>query len=100
MGRQGIDRPVEYHEHVHVEQAEAAMLTSFLMAVSAFLVLFFTSAPVWAVCGGLWVLGYVLMAVGGWVVAWFRGEDVYRGSSHEEAAYALTEKYLREKGDL
>lgn len=100
MGAKGIDVPVEFHEHVHVEQAEVSMLTSFLVALSAFLVLWLTSVPLLAVCAGVWFLGYSLKALSGWLVAWFRGEDPYWGSTHEEAAYALTENYLREKGDL
>jgi len=97
MGARGIDVPVEYHEHVHVEQAEVSMLTSFLVAAVAFLVLWLTPAPLWAVCAGVWLLGYFLKAFSGWVVAWMRGESPYWGSSHEEAAYALTDQWIREK---
>jgi len=96
MGKAGIDRPVEFHEHVHVEQAEVSMFTAFIISGGISLLLL-TQIPSWASGLGVWTLGYLLMAASGWIVAWFRGEDPYRGSTHEEAAYALTEEYIRKK---
>jgi len=78
------------HEHVHVEQFEASMVSSFLVALGVVVLLValghFRAAAV-AGCV-LWSLGYLLMGVGGWLAAFFRGEPMYRGSQHEESAYA------------
>ena len=93
MGAAGIDTLLEYHEHVHVEQSEVAMLTGFIISLSAFLILWLTSIPAIYVAGGMWLFSYVLKSISGWLVAWFRGEDPYWGSSHEEAAYAITEQF-------
>lgn len=96
MGAVGIDTIVEYHEHVHVEQSEVAMLTGFILSLSAFLVLWLTSVPAIYVASAMWFLSYFLKSLSGWLVAWFRGEDMYGGCTHEEAAYAITEKHRRE----
>ena len=44
-GGKGIDTRVEYHEHVHTEQSEVAMLTSFLTALVVGGVLFYLRRP-------------------------------------------------------
>jgi hypothetical protein len=41
--------------------------------------------------------GYLFFLVSGWLVAVLRGENAYSGSQHEEAAYAIAEKYERMK---
>lgn len=72
------------HEHSHSEQYEAAGLIGSLVGLCAFLgavapwlgVVAWVGVP-WADMGA------------GFVVAWLRGEDPYRGSHNEEAAYAL-----------
>jgi hypothetical protein len=64
---------VQQHEHVHVEQCEVSMLQSLVVGLAA------------------WACGYLLMGVTGWTTAWLRGEDPYRGSTHEESAYAQTD---------
>ena len=97
MSGDDADGPIELHEHVHVEQFEVSMLTTFLLGGSLYLLYRFTLLPDWLLCVGVWLMGYVLMAVSGWIVAWMRGENAYRGSAHEEAAYAIVEGYLREK---
>jgi hypothetical protein len=82
---------LEEHEGVHVEQIEAAMLRGLVTGAaiaglgqsSAFLVV---GLVVWATAS-------LQEFVANWTTAWLRGEDPYRGSAHEEAAYALDELY-------
>jgi hypothetical protein len=92
-GRRGFPEdpwePIQVHEHVHVEQFEAAMLRSALVGLVVALGGQTTLGLV------IWCLGYVLMLVASWVTAILRGEDPYRGSHHEEAAYAIDEVYER-----
>jgi hypothetical protein len=94
-GGDGIDTKVEYHEHVHAEQFEVAMLISFLLAVYVFTAMallgHFDLTPF--LCIPIWASGWIVTLAGGWVVALLRGEPVYRGSAHEEAAYAIQEQF-------
>jgi len=89
----GVDTGVEYHEHVHVEQSEVIMLVMFLEALGVFTYLTVTQDIERAAIVGLiiWLSGIFVNALCGWIVAWMRGEDPYRGSTHEESAYAQTE---------
>jgi hypothetical protein len=82
---------LQVHEHVHVEQCEASMLRSFLVALGIGIELWLLGHPTAAIVSALviWTFGYWAMGIGGWVTAWLRGEDAYRGSHHEEAAYAI-----------
>lgn len=84
--------PIQVHEHVHVEQYQASMLSSFLIG-SLVMVTLGLAHQLWgtgALVGGtVWFLGYLWMGAGGWLTALVRGEDAYRGSQHEEAAYAI-----------
>ena len=74
---------VQTHEHVHVEQFEVAMFGSFLSGLAA-------GIFGHSIGGGLfvWWAGYLFMGICGWLVALMRGESPYRGSAHEESAYA------------
>lgn len=94
-GGAGIDTKVEFHEHVHVEQFEVAMLVSFLMALYVFIVMVLLGqvelAPL--ICIPIWASGWLVTLAGGWLVALLRGEPAYRGSAHEEAAYAIEEQF-------
>lgn len=85
------------HEHVHVEQFEASMLGGFIVGVSIAVVLAVLGHHVAGlILGGLiWSMGYLVMGVGGWLTALLRGEKAYRGSQHEESAYAQTERLQR-----
>ena len=84
-------KPIQVHEHVHVEQFEAAMLQSLIVG-SSVAILMHSSAGL--VLGAvIWLMGYVAMGAANWTTAWFRGEDPYRGSHHEEAAYAVDDRY-------
>lgn len=75
---------LQAHEHIHCEQFEAAGL-------------FVSFVALWALLGAIkpwlalavWVCGPWLYMAVGYAVAWLRGEDPYRGSHNEEAAYAL-----------
>jgi len=80
----GNKTDVQYHEHIHCEQAEAHMLSSAI--IGAFAAVF---GPLW-LSVVIWSTGYIFMGVGGWVVAFLRGEKPYSGSYHEEAAYGIT----------
>lgn len=84
--------PIQVHEHVHVEQFEVWMLSSLIIGLIVQLTVGFAHGE-WvtgSVLGGIiWFLGYAWMGVGGFLTAIVRGEDAYRGSAHEEAAYAI-----------
>lgn len=84
--------PIQVHEHVHVEQYEGSMLSSLIIGLLVMLTMGFGHG-LWvtgSVLGGIiWFLGYLWMGTAGWLTAIARGEDAYRGSSHEEAAYAI-----------
>lgn len=86
--------PIQVHEHVHVEQYEAWMLASCVIGLVVQLTVGLAHGQ-WvtgSVLGGIiWFLGYAWMGVGGYLTAIVRGEDAYRGSQHEEAAYAIEE---------
>lgn len=75
---------IQAHEHRHGEQYEAAGLCSLFIALWAFL----GAVECWLALG-VWVGGPWLYMGAGYAVAWLRGEDPYRGSHNEEAAYAL-----------
>jgi len=87
------------HEAVHLEQFEVSMLKSFLSASVAFIVCAilcpYKIALMIFLC--VWPFGYLFYLISGWLVAFLRGESPYKGSSHEEAAYAIAEDYLRRK---
>lgn len=78
--------PLQRHEHVHVEQLEVIMLHAFIVGTSAWL-----AGADWWIGAAIWATGYLLMGATGWLVAWLRGEDPYRGATHEESAYAQTD---------
>jgi hypothetical protein len=94
-GGPGIDTPVEFHENIHVEQAEISMMTAFLAAVLILIGSQFL--PIWFACFLGWVSGAILKAVSGWLVAVLRGGDPYWESMHERAAYAITEKEWKDE---
>lgn len=92
--REGDDwNPIQVHEHIHVEQYEAAMLRSLLVGLVVALVMHSAVGIIVGCC--IWVSGYLLMGASNWTTAWLRGEDPYRGSHHEEAAYAADDIYER-----
>jgi hypothetical protein len=77
---------IEDHEQVHVEQYETAGLifgTYTFMWCCFEPELWFWGLASWAVMPFLFMLS-------GFAIAWLRGEDPYRGSVNEEAAYAIT----------
>jgi len=82
------------HELHHVEQGEARMLAGFILGlVSAVIALHSGSSIMHCIFAlevpwlGSWLVGYFASLA----QAYLRGEDPYRGSHLEEAAYALTE---------
>lgn len=81
---------LQRHEHVHVEQYEACSLAAFIHGTLVGIVV--AALGHWEAGLTLWMLlwwsAYLLKGTGGWVAAWLRGEDPYRGSTHEESAYA------------
>jgi len=91
-GGEGIDTPVEFHEHFHSEQYEAAMLLGFLYGLTMFLLSWSAGSPVpGALCGGIsWVAAGALSYASASFQAWMRGEEAYHGNHLEEAAYAVT----------
>lgn len=81
---------VQRHEHVHVEQFEGVCASSFLVGLGVGVTVAALGHPgAGAIIGVvLWWAGYLIMGIGNYAAAWLRGEDPYRGSSHEESAYA------------
>lgn len=74
------------HELVHVEQVEAHGVVGFLLGLGSLL------AGSWVVALALWGCMHVVLYAGAAIVAWFRGEDPYRGNYLEEAAYNAEKK--------
>lgn len=85
-GGEGIDTKIERHEHVHVEQYEASMLVSFIIAIAVLATIRTIDAAILA--GAIWITGGVLPYVASLLQAWLRGEQAYGGSHLEEAARA------------
>lgn len=82
------------HEHIHVEQAEAASVGSFFVGLAAGIVLWLlghveAGAVLFLV---VWTTGYLVMGVSGWLTALLRGEEAYWGSTHEESARAQDDR--------
>lgn len=78
---------VQRHEHVHSEQGESYMLSSFVISLPFFIYgLNSATIAVWAMSLVAWSLGYLLMFTA-FVIALLRGESAYRGSHTEEGAY-------------
>lgn len=77
---------VQQHEHRHVEQGEAAMMQGFMFGLPVFISAMIMSTWLWIMALVMWTLGYVSMTAN-FFVALLRGEEAYRGSHHEEAAY-------------
>lgn len=87
-----IPHPVQYHEHVHVEQGESANLLSSISAVILAVMLAIVSNPTVAiVVSVLWasLMGHLATGLVHKLTAICRGEDHYWGSTHEESARAL-----------
>jgi len=97
-GGAGVDTEVEFHEHVHVEQFEVAMFFGLLMQLIFVVILLIKGQdPLWIVHGILWTMSWALTYGCAAVQAWFRGESGYKGSTMEEAAYALASEWERTK---
>jgi hypothetical protein len=83
---------VQSHEHEHVEQFEGAMCGHAALGLLLFVALAWVDlGAAFAVGLTVWFLGYLVFLVGGWLGALLRGEPVYRGSAHEEAARSRVE---------
>jgi len=82
-GGPGIDTVCERHEHIHVEQYEAAMLAAFVFSITAV-----AAGADWRVCLMAWLLGGAIIYMASLIQAWLRGEKPYEGSHLEEAAYS------------
>lgn len=79
---------IEDHEQVHVEQYETAGLI-----FGTYTFMWFCFEPeLWFWGLASWAVMPFLFMLSGFAIAWLRGEDPYRGSVNEEAAYAITEK--------
>lgn len=103
-GKRGGVAPslVERHELVHVEQFEVCVLGSLVLLIGPVIALVLLGHWVLALAGGLGLLtlsGAVFLLVSV-VSAWLRGEPAYRGSSHEESAYAQVALYVAQQKGL
>lgn len=98
-GKEGLDTSTEFHEHVHVEQYEYSMC--FVLLINLINVFF---GFYYGYINHLWYLVLIQLLGGVFsigisvVVTYLRGEDIYWGSSHEEAAYARTAIEFEEGG--
>jgi hypothetical protein len=77
------------------------MLQGFLIALWV-IVRFYAAGypmawPDWVVVFCIWNLSFPVFVLCSMFVAKLRGEDPYQGSSLEEAAYALTDKWEKDK---
>lgn len=81
---------LQRHEHVHVEQGEAACLAGLVDALLIFAVVALAGSPIVGAVLGLlkWLLASHEKTAAANLAALLRGEDGYRGSHVEEAAYA------------
>lgn len=89
-GRTTVDdwTRTQAHEHVHVEQFEVSMLRGLIVGAFVGAVFVALQKPVVGLVVFLivWMTGYLLMGVVGWITAVLRGEEAYWGSTHEESA--------------
>jgi len=86
-------RRLRWHEGVHVEQFEGAMVMALWFACGQLAVAQAAGAehgPVLALA--VWTMGGALAYAAAVVVAVLRGEDAYLGNVLEEAAYAMEDK--------
>jgi len=83
----------ERHEGVHVEQYEAIALAGFVLGLIVFWTFFgLGHLTAGVLVGGLvWVGAFPAVIGAGHIVALVRGEPIYWGAVHEEAAYAITD---------
>lgn len=82
----------QFHEHIHSEQGESAMVRAFLFALPVFIHSMIYGNNLWIMALVMWTLGYVSM-ISGFFVAFLRSEPGYMGSVHEEHAYDSTELF-------
>lgn len=86
------------HELVHVEQFEVLQFFCFfLWLFNLFISLITQSNYPWIYSLVFWALSWPFVNLSSSIVALLRNEPVYRGSSLEEAAYAIVEEYTRKK---
>lgn len=90
-----IDTRTEYHESIHEEQFEVVSLMMFILFVPIAVL----TGIYWFLLPA-WFIGYPLLVMSGGVQARLRGERVYRGSQHEEAAYAAATLFEEKKRGL
>ncbi len=81
-------RSTVVHELVHEKQYEGAMIKSLIVGLLVLLV----TGKIW-LSYVIWALGWLLYLCSNWLVALMRGLPVYRGSAHEEHAYAVGDEY-------
>jgi hypothetical protein len=85
---------LQEHEHRHSEQGEAYMLSGLFFALPVFIHSMLYHNNLWIMALVMWTLGYVSM-ISNFFIAALRGEKLYRGSHHEEAAYEHTSLYMK-----
>lgn len=77
---------VKFHENIHVEQYEVAMLQYFLLGF-----IFLIATKCWILSGCIWLSGSWFPYTTSALQAKLRGEALYRGNIFEESAYAQTD---------
>lgn len=93
-GGPGADTDTEKHELVHVEQFEARMLSGFVLGLFCAITFLVEGCREAALISALtvWLASWPLGYAASLAQAHLRGEDPYRGSHLEEAAYDATRK--------
>jgi hypothetical protein len=95
-----VDTKTEFHEHEHVYQFEVACLRLCLQMSPVLGAAHFVGCALlmWVIFLILWIpLGVLLWIVPGLIQAWIRGMPAYRQSIHERGAYAISEKFERQR---
>ncbi len=94
MYRPSPREKTKVHEHVHVHQFEASMLKSMLVGLLVLPV----TGKLW-LSYAIWALGFSLYLAANWATAVLRGGEAYRGSVHEEHAYAVGDLWDEQHND-
>lgn len=84
------DTRIERHEDVHVRQVQDNCVIAFFLGLAVYYVTWAAYGdPATRLAGAVW-LSAPAWQLTNFLTAWFRGVRIYRDSSHEEYAYALT----------
>lgn len=84
------------HESIHIEQFEVIQIFSFIgfiISLGASWLVRSNIPWIFSIC--FWALSWPIVNICSSIVARLRGENPYKGSSLEEAAYSIVEAYIK-----